>query len=749
MPAVGMRRSTRVFGLVMKGADSGRVLRSGRRLWPENSVEAKTKRGNVNEGDDWSKPPTPPKKTAKNDVVLKPGAVLMTRQQGEKRGRDGVDRRFGIVYSRKRRRVQGSSSELSRRKGGEEKIESGSRSVLSIVVKPCAGNSGWFSSLLVLVLGYIAKVEVTLEELSSFFLYEPINGAFASRGVQFLQGPPTANIGICQFFGITQFMPLFCVDFAAVPLYFEYLHYVMLLKSMFRSFFFVHNPITIHSDVEDDEMEIDFPEHQNKLQISCNVFKREPSENGTVTLDVAEINDNLSSHSSVKCTRVAGRNGQYRNIMNSRGIRKRRSSLRKRKARNPSTMSLRRSNGALALDLIIGRKNNSQLSGVTSGMKLRNLTIGSPTGNLKQASSTIANSAGRLDSSVCSANILITESDQCYRVEGAIVTLEMPTSRECLLAVKKDGLTRCSFTAEKVIRPYSSNRFTHAIMFSLDNGWKLEFSNRQDWTVFKDLYKECSDRSIPAPVAKFIPVPGVREVSSYAECNCFPFHRPDTYISAYGDELTRAMTRKTANYDMDSEDEEWLSKFNNEFQEHVSEDNFELIIDALEKFCYCKSDDSFDEKSAVTGCQDLGGKEVVEAVYTYWMRKRKQKRSFLIRVFQSHQAKRAPLIPKPLLRKRRSFKRQPSQFSRSNQPSVLKAMAAEQDALEENAMLRIEEAKASANVSMELAIEKRKRAQFLAENADLATYKATMLIKIAEAAMASEAVDAAAGYFLD
>ncbi|KAJ1435973.1 Enhancer of polycomb-like, N-terminal [Sesbania bispinosa] len=629
MPAVGMRRSTRVFGLVMKGADSGRVLRSGRRLWPENSVEAKAKR------------------------------VLMTRQQREKRGRDGVDRRFGIVYSRKRRRVQGSSSEPSRRKW----------LVFEFVGFGVGVHRGGRSDI---------------RGALFLFLYEPINGAFASRGVQFLQilyasmvyplsipviclatlvlvmnermetgnyGPPTANIGICQFFGITQFMPLFCVDFAAVIL-------------------FVHNPITIHSDVEDDEMEIDFPEHQNKLQISCNVLKREPSENGTVTPDVAEINDNLSSHSSVKCTRVAGRNGQYRNIMNSRGIRKRRSSLRKRKARNPSTMSFTQ----------------------------KNLTIGSPTGNLKEASSTIANSAGGLDggldSSVCSANILITESDQCYRVEGAIVTLEMPTLRECLLAVKKDGLTRCSFKAEK-----------------------LEFSNRQDWTVFKDLYKECSDRNILLPVAKFIPVPGVREVSSYAECNSFPFHRPDTYISAYGDELTRAMTRKTTNYDMDSEDEEWLRKFNNEFQEHVSEDNFELIIDALEKFCYCKSDDSFDEKSAVTGCQDLGGKEV------------------------SHQAKRAPLIPKPLLRKRRSFKRQPSQFSRSNQPSVLKAMAAEQDALEENAMLRIEEAKPQQTYIHGISHEKRKRAQFLAENADLATYKATMLIKIAEAAMASEAVD--------
>lgn len=76
------------------------------------------------------------------------------------------------------------------------------------------------------------------------------------------------------------------------------------------------------------------------------------------------------------------------------------------------------------------------------------------------------------------------------------------------------------------------------------------------------------------------------------------------------------------------------------------------------------------------------------------------------------------------------------------------AIAAEHDSLEEAAVRRMEEAKASVNKSMEIAIEKRKRAQALAENADLATYKATMLIRIAEAAVASEA-DAVAGYFLD
>jgi hypothetical protein len=64
-------------------------------------------------------------------------------------------------------------------------------------------------------------------------------------------------------------------------------------------------------------------------------------------------------------------------------------------------------------------------------------------------------------------------------------------------------------------------------------------------------------------------------------------------------------------------------------------------------------------------------------------------------------------------------------------------------------MQKVEEANASANNYMDLAIRKRKRAQFLMENADLATYRAMMAIRIAEAARVGESPDATSGYFLD
>ena len=78
-------------------------------------------------------------------------------------------------------------------------------------------------------------------------------------------------------------------------------------------------------------------------------------------------------------------------------------------------------------------------------------------------------------------------------------------------------------------------------------------------------------------------------------------------------------------------------------------------------------------------------------------------------------------------------------------------MATEQDAAfdEQNAMLKIQEAKAAVSRSEGLAVLNRRRAQLLVENADLATYRATMALRIAEAAQVAESSDAATSFFLE
>lgn len=77
------------------------------------------------------------------------------------------------------------------------------------------------------------------------------------------------------------------------------------------------------------------------------------------------------------------------------------------------------------------------------------------------------------------------------------------------------------------------------------------------------------------------------------------------------------------------------------------------------------------------------------------------------------------------------------------------AIAAERDALkQQNNAHKLKEAKAAANRYEGLAVLKRQRAQMLMENADLATYKAMMALRIAEAAQIDETPDTVASFFL-
>lgn len=67
------------------------------------------------------------------------------------------------------------------------------------------------------------------------------------------------------------------------------------------------------------------------------------------------------------------------------------------------------------------------------------------------------------------------------------------------------------------------------------------------------------------------------------------------------------------------------------------------------------------------------------------------------------------------------------------------ALAAQRKAIDEtSAKLKAQEARVSLEKSEKLAIDKRRRAQYLMENADLATYRAAMALRIAEATRLSE-----------
>ncbi|XP_068343430.1 uncharacterized protein [Pyrus communis] len=759
MPSVEMRRTTRVFGMAMAkgGVDGARVLRSGRRLWPESS-ESKLVRAHRGD-EDWLKvmkshasdsvvslknkrwPGNNHIRSPKQHAVVLEVPVVKKLESNELLADEVKEKRmYGIVYTRKRKRGTanvendgGSDDRMygrrfvrrQRRKvNGELDSHVGfvSREVFCVSIESSCSRRYWATRFLYSVLVYMTRASLGLTELSDFLASEPIGSFFSSCGIQFSRVRScTRSSGICKLFGSKQFIPLFSVDFSAVPFCFMDMHTIIHLRYKCQP--------TINNQIDGNESDDDYDE-----EVECTPVW----------------------HSSARVPKLAYRNTLYRNGLNSRGVQKR-SSLRRRRTRNPSLVSSRKPNGALVSELTSIRKNGLPFSSVASINKRRKTFPTSPVGNLKEDSSTMERSTRDLDSARCSVNVLITEGDKCYKEDGATVMLEISSSGEWLLVVKKEGLSRYTYKAEKVMRPCSKNRVTNVIMWPADNGdnWKLEFPNPCDWYIFKDLYKECSDRSVPSPALKFIPVPGVYEVPGYADSHRTSFHRPESYISLNDDELSRAMAKRNANYDMDSDDEGWLKKFNSDFAEDklddlVSEDKYELIVDAIEKAFYYRPYNFSDENPAANLCLDMK-REVIEAVYSYWMDKRKQKRlSSLLRVFQANQSKRSLLDPKPILRKRRSFKRQPSQSGRGNQPSFLQAMAVEQDVMQEqNDVVKVEEAKDAAERSVEFAIRKRQRAQLLIQNADLVTYKATMAFRIAEAALVLGSPDAAADYVLD
>ncbi|XVE99100.1 hypothetical protein REPUB_Repub03eG0167700 [Reevesia pubescens] len=648
MPSVGMRRTTRVLRMVK--SSEGRVLRSGRRLWPD-SGEVKPKTAS-NDGDEYYHSM---KKTPKSDVNNKASTEVngkpkrlgheenpkkqfrKMKAEAIKNG-SNVDKMFGIVYSRKRKRNENQKSRLwgnseqkkfgkkfnrKRRKTNKGVEES---RMLAIVV----GNGDcydWFSSLLCLVLGYVRKAEVRLSELASFLMSQPISDVYSSNGVNFLWGPPANITGICKFSGAREFIPLFSVDFAAVPHCFMYMHNSKLLRL---------KRIQLVPVISDEIMS-DSEEDEPCVTSVVNVSK---STSGSTVVEIDNVGSKVVLHPSVRASKLTGRNAPFRNGPSSRSIQKRRSSLRRRRARNPSVVAINKANGALMSDLISSRRNGIPFSTVVSKNKLRSSVCNSCTANLNDVNSSISDLMRIVDSSQCSANILVIEPDKCYREEGATVTLELSASREWLLVIKKDMSTKYAHKPDKFMKPSSCNRFTYAIIWTGDDNWKLEFPNRQDWIIFKDLYKECSERNVPASTVKVIPVPGVHEVCGYEDTGSVPFRRPDFYISLEGDEVSRALAKRTANYDMDSEDEEWLKKLNNEFFtgnghcEHLSEDCFELMVDTFEKAYFCSPDDYFNENAAAHLCLDLGSRGVVEAVHAYWLRKRKHRRSTLLRVFQ-------------------------------------------------------------------------------------------------------------------
>ncbi|RAL42886.1 hypothetical protein DM860_009393 [Cuscuta australis] len=755
MPSAGMRRTTRVFG--------ARVLRSGRKVWTLSEGKQLKKAAAHNEvrlidflddsevGGGGHAPPLSPlctnngwhgsdafkkQEASEMDVDLKLDSRAV-ELESDSHTRDtvnsnsNVNRRWGIVYRRKRSRAQeknlleafdGSSEALEERRFGKYFVRQRWKKKAKYSQEDSPADSVFIYSshysghlmccLLHSLLGGMSRASVTLTQFFAFISSRPICDVFSLHGIHFLKEyTPEMKAGVCTISAVRCSVPLFTVNFSAIPFCFMYLHSTLSLKYWFPSGSLSVNSVTIYEECKMS----DNSEDDNNLcnPVIASVKYKDDSRKQIVAQPIVRL-PKLPTRGSL--------------LRSGRTIQKRRRALRSRRGKRSSPNKLAKPNGALVSDGLRFRHNN--------GFRL------SSAKNIKGLKSAVLESTKDLDSTSCSANLLVIESDRCYREEGAIIALELSSvSRQWTLTVKRDGTRRYSLTAEKVMRPCSSNRITHDIIWTVDNSWKLEFPNRRDWWIFKELYKECADRNAHPSAVSTIPIPEICEVSGYGEC--WPtklFSRPVSYITEKRDELARAMDRRSANYDMDSDDEEWLNDFNSDKHDQcISVEKFELMIDSLEKWGFHNQDDCSDEKTALSACLESEGKDVAEAVYSYWIKKRKKKRSPLIKIFQMYQPRKSVLPTRPVVRKKRSFKRQGSHAGRGKQHTFFQALGAQRNAeQQQSAIVKAKEAKSAANRQEGVAVAKRHKAQQLMENADLATYKAVMALKIADAVRIAE-----------
>ncbi|KAI4382661.1 hypothetical protein MLD38_008597 [Melastoma candidum] len=770
MPSsVGMRRTTRVFGVV-KGADGAQVLRSGRMLQPY-SREVKLRKGSAR--DDWLRSIVAGDGNngckigydMRDDKGLVNGSdygVLKrnvdardTDLCAEKSSLDKVDehdgkhqdygrehganKMFGIVYGRKRKGIHGvildgkkyGNCYHRRNKRQKKDVTAGTilrHGRIAIIKHGSSHEGNVFGHFLYSVLRYMKTVGIQLPVLARFVMSEPLCGVYFSGGMELSQDSSSIlGAGFCILSGYREHCPSFWVDFSAVPSTFMFMHCELLLRHLYMPLAFEHNSaphqIDCSSFVEND--------HEEERSYPAQKTDGAPSVDNPASQFMLLL---PASGSKMETCPSQHRYGK------SHGIRKRRSSLRSKQGRNHSFSGLKQLNGMLASELIGTANNGHPSSSTLSGKKTWRSSRTSLAGYVDEL-----NSAPSLSQEVrfvsCTANLLTTQFDQCVREEGVSIALEPSNSGECSLVVKKGGAARFIYKALEVTKPWFPNSATQCMVWAGDKGWKLEFPNKENWLKFKDLSKECIERNkqlaSPRPSStKIIPVPQVCEVLGYEKDPCLTFVRPDSYIVSDGDELSRAMTSKGSSYDMDSEDEEWLNVYNSKIlpESWVSDESFENLIDVFEKDFYCNPRDPSNEKPVTDFCMEIVSKDALVAVYSYWTKKRKNRRSALVRVFQGHQPRKA-FVPRSVFRKRRSFKRQPSQHGRGKQPGFLQAVKTERDALEEQAtMHKVEEAQVFANRLAELAINKRHRAQSLTENADLAAYRAAMALRLAEAA---------------
>ncbi|CAO2174848.1 unnamed protein product [Urochloa humidicola] len=245
------------------------------------------------------------------------------------------------------------------------------------------------------------------------------------------------------------------------------------------------------------------------------------------------------------------------------------------------------------------------------------------------------------ESLTCVANVLVTVGDRGWREYDTQITMDSDGQSERRICVKLAEGTKYAHKVCQVLQPGATNRYTHAMMWKGGSEWCLEFPDRSQWLIFKQMHDECYSHNIRAASVRNIPIPGVRLVEIHDDNDVVSFVRSDDYLGHIGTDVEIALDESRVVYDMDSDDEDWISSWRKFLvgddisADELAEDLFERVMDKLEKFAYSHNCNelSIDQMKELN--IDNVPLDIIEVIHAYWQDKRQKKGMPLIRHFQS------------------------------------------------------------------------------------------------------------------
>ncbi|KAG8045877.1 hypothetical protein GUJ93_ZPchr0008g13336 [Zizania palustris] len=243
------------------------------------------------------------------------------------------------------------------------------------------------------------------------------------------------------------------------------------------------------------------------------------------------------------------------------------------------------------------------------------------------------------ESLTCVANILVTVADRGWREYDTQISIDSDGQSEQRICVKLADGTKYAHKVFQVLQPGATNRYTHAMIWKGGTEWCLEFPDRSQWLIFKQMHDECYSHNIRAACVKNIPIPGVHFVEAHDDHDDVPFVRSQDYIGHIGTDVEMALDESRMMYDMDSDDEGWVSRWRkvgkNSTSDELTDDLFEKIMDRFEKLAYSNSCNELTIDQMKELNRDSIPLDTIKAIHDYWQEKRKKRGVPLIRHFQS------------------------------------------------------------------------------------------------------------------